>query len=40
MIYQYFWFTSAFIDVSQKFSPTKKSKLEILTQNKTYITNQ
>ena len=38
MKYQYFWFTSAFPETSQKFSPLK-GKLEIPTQNKTNITN-
>ena len=39
MKYQYFWFTSAFLDASQKFSPSIRGKPEILTQNKTNITN-
>ena len=39
MKYQYFWFTSAFLDVSEKFSPSIRGKPEISTQNKTNITN-
>ena len=39
MIYQYFWFTSDFLDTSQKFSPSIRGKQEILTQDKTNITN-
>ena len=39
MIYQYFWFDSAFLDAGQKFSPSARVKPEILTQNKTNITN-
>ena len=38
MIYQYFWFTSAFLDASHKSSPSIRGKPEILTKNKTNIT--
>ena len=37
--YQYFWFTSVFLELSQKFSPSVRSKPEILTNIKTNITN-
>ena len=39
MKYQYFWFTSAFLDARQKFSPSIIVKPKISTQNKTNITN-
>ena len=37
--YQSFWFSSAFLDASQKFSPFIRGKPEISTQNETNITN-
>ena len=37
MKYQYFWFTSAFLDARQKFPPSIKDKPDISTQNKTNI---
>ena len=39
MIYQYFWFTSAFLDAGEKFSPSIRGTSEILTQDKTDLTN-
>ena len=39
MKYQYFWFTSAFLDASQKFLPSIRGKSEISTQNKININN-
>ena len=39
MKYQYLWFTSTFLDASQKFSPSRRGKPEISSQNKTNITN-
>ena len=39
MKYKYFESTSAFLDVSQKFTPSMKGKPEISTQYKTNITN-
>ena len=39
MIYLYFWSTSAFLDASQKLSPSIRGKPEISTQNKTNIIN-
>ena len=39
MKYQYFWFTSAFLDASQKFSTSIRGKPEISTLNKKNITN-
>ena len=39
MKYQYFWFTSAFLDAIQKFSPSMRSKPEISTLNKADIIN-
>ena len=38
MKYQYFWFTSAFLDAIQKFSPSMR-KPEISTLNKADIIN-
>ena len=39
MKYQSFWFSSAFLDASQKCSPFIRGKPAISTQNKTNITN-
>ena len=39
MKYQCFWFTSEFLDSSQKFSPSTRGGPEISKQNKTNITN-